>query len=71
MFYPQIFLTTVFSAHAKIKEKYVLSLMGSGTKIITLAILVPKYGITGAIMSYLAVKLISFITTLVLFARLR
>lgn len=71
LFYPQIFLTTVFSAHAKLKEKYILSLTGSLVKIIALTILVPKYGIMGAIIAYTVVKATSFLTTLVLFIRLR
>ena len=70
VFYPQIFLTTTFSAHAKIKERYKISLVTSIGRIILLLIFVPLFGIMVVIISYITIKAISFMVSLFLFRRL-
>ncbi len=68
---PKIFLGQIFTAHMKQKELYVLSLTSSLSKIILLVILLPLYGIWGAISALMATELIHFIVLTILFKKIQ
>lgn len=71
IFFPKMFLSQTFAAHIKMKSLYVMNLVYSLSKIIFLAILLPIYGIWGAILGILSVEAIHSITLIVLFKKTR
>ncbi len=71
LFFPIIvFVKTVFTAHARIKEQFYINTASSLTKILLMIILIPFYGIWGGILALLATSFISAIVQLVLFKKL-
>ena len=71
LFFPiSTFLSETFTAHAKVREKYYLSLITSVGKIILLIVLVPMFGIWGAIWSELIMRVVESLATVLFFRKL-
>jgi O-antigen/teichoic acid export membrane protein len=68
---PRAIIGQVFTAHKKKKEQYILNISTSVVRIILLLILLPIYGIWGAILSTLAVDLYRTILVWFLFYRIK
>lgn len=64
------FIETLFTAHAKVKQKYLTTFVSSLFKIILFVILIPQYGILGIIYSVLLSELLSYAFTIYLFRKL-
>jgi len=64
LFQPKGFISTALTAHAKIKQNYLLTFSGAGMKILFFILLVPAYGILGIIISFLLAEVT---TTAILF----
>jgi len=67
IFFPKGFMGSILTAHAKIKEQYVLNVVGSLTKIIILFVLLPKFGILGAIIAIIGHEFIYTLMLIILF----
>ncbi len=67
---PITFVSTVFTAHAKIREKYYLSFIGPSVKIALFAILIPLYGIWGIIASLIIFHLVTCSANIFFFKRI-
>lgn len=67
---PLMFISTSFTAHAKVREKYYVSIIGPLVKVILFLILIPTFGIWGLIMSLFGFHLISGGIHLALFRNL-
>ena len=68
LFQSKEFISTTIIAHAKIKKNYIITITQSVAKILLLLILLPLYGIMGAI---IAILLSEIISTIILFILLR
>ena len=66
---PSVILSQVFLSHMKKRELYISRISFSVIKILLIIILIPLYGIWGAITALLASYIINFITLSVLFYR--
>jgi O-antigen/teichoic acid export membrane protein len=58
---PRRLISTAISAHQKIKESYIMSLAPNIIKIISMIILIPIYGIFGAIIALIITEIIDYI----------
>lgn len=67
---PIMFVSTIFTAHAKIREKYYLSFIGPSVKIALFAILIPLYGIWGIVLSLIAFHLVTCGANIFFFKRI-
>ena len=65
-----MFVSTIFTAHAKIREKYYLSFIGPSVKIALFAILIPLYGIWGIVLSLIAFHLVTCGANIFFFKRI-
>lgn len=70
LFFPKMFLAQTFAAHIKTKKMYIINLTYSLSKIILLVVLLPLYGIWGAILVILLTEIIHSTILLVLFRKL-
>lgn len=69
LFLPKKIVGTILNAHAKTKELYIHSIIIPVTRIALLFILVPTYGILGAIISEIIIQFLSMLLLFVLFIR--
>lgn len=67
---PLMIVANVFTAHAKIKEKYYLSIIGPTVKISLFILLIPRFGIWGLIMSLLGFHIVNASANFFLFRKL-
>lgn len=70
LFFPKKLLSQTFIAHLKTKKMYIINLSHSFSKIILLIILLPLYGIWGAIVALLLSQMIHFLILALLFKKL-
>lgn len=70
LFFPKMLLGKTFTAHMKTKKMYIVNLTYSLSKIILLCVLLPLYGIWGAISVILATGMIHSIVLALLFRKL-
>jgi len=63
-------ISSLFFAHKKMKENYIISIGSISAKIIALAIFVPLYGIWGGVISVLAASLSTITISLILLRRI-
>jgi O-antigen/teichoic acid export membrane protein len=69
LFFPKMFLAQMFSAHIQMKNLYIMNLTQSISRIILLAILLPLYGIWGAVWVIISTEIIHSITLFILFKK--
>lgn len=67
---PIMLVSNVFIAHARIREKYYLSLIGPGIKILLFIVLIPSYGIWGLIFGTLGFHLVSATASILFFRKI-
>lgn len=71
LFFPKKIIGTVFGAHAHVKKLYFYTITSSILKIALAIILIPSYGITGAIMAELGLRAYSLFIMLIMFLRIK
>jgi len=64
---PLMVFSAVFTAHAKIREKYYLSVIGPSIKILLFILLIPQYGIWGLVFGTLGFHLVSAVASIFFF----
>jgi Na+-driven multidrug efflux pump len=69
LFFPKMFLAQMFSAHIQMKNLYIMNLTQSISRIILLAILLPLYGIWGAVWVIISTEIIHSIVLFILFKK--
>lgn len=67
---PRGFIGTVISSHAKVEETYIMTLSDSLVRALLLFILLPLYGVLGAIIALLLAEFIHTIILLILFKKI-
>lgn len=70
LLFPSLFFTQTLVAHAKKKHLYVTGVVTPVIQVASLVILVPAYGIWGAVFSTLILRLSNFVISLILFRKL-
>ncbi len=71
LFLPKKLLAFAILAHARRKTIYLISVPSSCTKIILLLILLPKFGIWGAISTEIIMNIFGFVSSLIILKRLK
>ena len=71
LFFPQGLLSSGMAAHAKIKQLYIIKISGPLLKIILLTLLIPNFGIWGAIYSIIISSLINGLLVFYLFQKIK
>ncbi len=67
---PLMIMSSVFTAHARVKEKYYLSVIGPTIKILLFILLIPQYGIWGLVFGTLGFHLVSATASLFFFRKI-
>ncbi len=70
LFQPKGLISTALDAHAKIKQKYLLTFSGTGLKLFFFITLIPAYGILGIILSFLLAEVATTIILIYLYKKL-
>ena len=69
LFFPQKFIGTAFQAHAHTSALYTTSIVVPIARILLALLLIPTYGILGALMAELSTRAVNLTLVSILFAR--
>ena len=71
IFLPKNILALTFLSHVKIKENYIENILSNGSRILFCFILIPMWGLLGAIAAFLISQIVDGIVTWYLFEQMR